>query len=603
METNKSIPKPKSRLLLFLLTALISVTTILSIKSPLTVYADANVDVEAEHSDGVVGQSSDSKWYSTYAKGAGYKGQGVLIYLLEREGGGPVAGTSPKAYPCSAEVKGYELHAQDKYNRYGEVTTWESTTPPWGGPNSGGIMNGSVYSNVDSIKAWLKTPHGGDSTQGIQMVYDIWGSDVADRFVEEEIILIVEPIVAVQYSQYVESVYLQVDPSMTIAQMLQKLKNFKAIMSSESYSDTGISADLLDFIDTMLYFYDSESAKFAYNNSPAVYNSMKANLYNLIASKSYNTNTYWKLGDPVAGTAKMLIKYYNDLTPTRGTKAESGRLYYRRSAQRAAYVTSSTRICDRANFDLWPAGTSASMIHNDDNINSKSIGMLAMLAFSDDGGQTTCDEPQQPDPHIPPEESQGTCTIIKSYREIMPEGHKEHRGTHHRSGVANNITIEDESEYKVIGWKTSTSVNLTINSLTWESSVPAIIGDTGTSPTTVTLPDTHKYLYVLLEKGDPEPLDDANYVLTQSTIARHIRLNNPDNRTVGNTEMRLLKDVTFKWVLPAFSNDCPGHSCVPVTGGCKCGGHTHSHTASNCSKSVDPSKCSKTEHKICTLTF
>ena len=67
----------------------------------ITVHAVESV-VEADYADpNSPSTQSDNGWYSTYAAGAGYKGQGVLMYLLERNGGGPVAGTSPKAFPCS----------------------------------------------------------------------------------------------------------------------------------------------------------------------------------------------------------------------------------------------------------------------------------------------------------------------------------------------------------------------------------------------------------------------------------------------------------------------------------------------------------------------
>ena len=65
---------------------------LLSMIGSITVYADTGTSVEAEHSDGSY-TSSGGKWYATYSRSGGYKGQGVLIYLLERDGGGAVAGT------------------------------------------------------------------------------------------------------------------------------------------------------------------------------------------------------------------------------------------------------------------------------------------------------------------------------------------------------------------------------------------------------------------------------------------------------------------------------------------------------------------------------
>ena len=159
MEHNYSIPKTKHihkpiTGLLFTV-ALLLFTAIIN---PLTVHAaGTNVGVEAENSDGTY-SSSGGKWYATYCTSAGYKGQGVLIYLLERNGGGAVAGTTPKAFACGARMATYELHAQDKYNRYPEVTTWEDVDPYWTDRTSqnpvtsknGGFMKDSCIFRLNS---------------------------------------------------------------------------------------------------------------------------------------------------------------------------------------------------------------------------------------------------------------------------------------------------------------------------------------------------------------------------------------------------------------------------------------------------------------------
>lgn len=67
----------------------------------ITVHAVESV-VEADYADpNSPSTQSNNEWYSTYAAGAGYKGQGVLMYLLERDGGTAVTGTTPVAFPCS----------------------------------------------------------------------------------------------------------------------------------------------------------------------------------------------------------------------------------------------------------------------------------------------------------------------------------------------------------------------------------------------------------------------------------------------------------------------------------------------------------------------
>lgn len=86
--------------------ALIFSVLLTSINIPITVNA-ASGDSEStgtltegiDYSDpGSSGSKYDGKWLSTYAKGTGYKGEGILMYLLERNGGGKVANTVPVAF-------------------------------------------------------------------------------------------------------------------------------------------------------------------------------------------------------------------------------------------------------------------------------------------------------------------------------------------------------------------------------------------------------------------------------------------------------------------------------------------------------------------------
>ena len=169
------------RFLCLLLALLIS----LPMFTTLTASAATTTVVEADSTDGTYAKTSGGKWYATGSKDGGRKGQGVLLYLLERNGGGAVAGTTPKAFPCSGSMLGYELHAQDKYNRYPEVTHWEGAYVPWaaapGMTNNGGFLKNSSTYNTAAIKAWLRTPYG-EGTLGIRMVQDIWGDAVATRF-------------------------------------------------------------------------------------------------------------------------------------------------------------------------------------------------------------------------------------------------------------------------------------------------------------------------------------------------------------------------------------------------------------------------------------
>ena len=507
----------------------------------ITVYADTGTSVEAEHSDGSY-TSSGGKWYATYSKSGGYKGQGVLLYLLERNGGGAVAGTTPKAYACSPAMQRYSLHAQDKYNRYPEVTRWESGGLQWqdvaGSAQGGGFMKGSTSSNVAAIKAWLKTPYEG-GTYGIRMVQDIWGSDIATRFTNEEIILVAEPIVAVQFSEYYNSPGLTFRDDMSAGEAFMTLVNFRARINGLS-DDTAVSKDLSQKLDESI---NQMQNLLTGDYSASTVKILQNAIVNSLGQIAISVNGYYPLGEVYAGTSKMVASYYAGLVldnsvyvPASSTlrKAESGRKYYRLSASAATYIPSNSTICSNAGFDLWPAGSNVRVMHSDGALNSKSIGMLAMLAFTEDGmgdythtydaslGSTPGRAPEyvssvtSTDPSL-----QRSYTIIKAYRTLNTSSYI-NDGIYTREDTIGKILIEDEPTYTVVDWFTTSSPTATVglsDATRWnESKRHASIMEQGNSSlaSPITLPPAQKYLYVLLERTNTSaPPTDANFNLTE----------------------------------------------------------------------------------------
>ena len=524
---------------------------LLSLIGSITVYADTGTSVEAEHSDGSY-TSSGGKWYATYSRSGGYKGQGVLLYLLERNGGGAVAGTTPKAFPCSGSMLGYELHAQDKYNRYPEVTHWESEYIQWaaapGMTKNGGFMKNSTSSNVAAIKAWLKTPTstvgGSASTKGIDMVERIWGPDIATRFTNEEIILVAEPIVAVQFSEYYEIPGLTFRDGASVGEDFMTLINFRAKVNGLS-DDTGVSTDLSRKLDESV---NQMQNLLTGHFGDATLRILKDSIISSLGHIAMSVNGYYPLGEVYAGTPKMVASYYAGLAldnsvfvPSSSTlrKAESGRKYYRLSANAATYIPSTSTICSNAGFDLWPTGSNVRIYHPDGNLNSKSIGMLAMLAFTEDGegdythtydtscGSTPGKAPEyvssvtSTDPSL-----QRSYTIIKAYRTLNTSTTSTstyiNDGVYTREDTIGKILIEDEPTYTVVDWFTTSTPTATVglsDATRWnESKSHASIMEQGNSSlaSPITLPSAQKYLYVLLEcNHTSSPPTDANYTLME----------------------------------------------------------------------------------------
>ena len=556
-----------SKFKITIISLLIAVMIAPILLEPLTAYA-ANVITEGDAADDGTYTSSGDKWYATYATGCGYKGQGVLVYLLERNGGGAVAGTTPKAFPCHGNITSYELRAQDKYNRYPMVTTWESALPAWAGSvrDNGGLIHSQNTSNVELIKAWLATNQtngsGQATTNGIVMVSNIWGSAVAQRFANEEIILIIEPIIANQFARYQEITTLSsLNSNSSIYEMRNVLRAFQTNIANQS--NTSMSSDLSFLITNKIGQIDNLIAgRIPDSLEDGIRQSLLTDLDRLITG----TNIYMPLGNPIAGTSKEVYKYYNELSVPSylvvWNKCQPGMNYFRKAANSCTVLKTGSVVCANANFTLYDGSFAIKKAHDLSTIETYSIGMMAMLAWHNDSStQTTCDETvNNPyEPHDPPNESTGTYTIIKTYRDRNSITNQlVHVDTTHRSNVHNQILIEDESEYTVVAWKIASQQNLSIQGPTWESSVPGHIQESGTDTALVECDPTHKYLYVLLEKGNGTL--NVNYNLSQSQLTRHITINNPDNPTVNGTTMVNLSSLSFNWTIGAHTRTgCSGH--------------------------------------------
>lgn len=524
------------RFLCLLLALLVS----LPMFTTLTASAATTTVVEADSTDGTYAKTSGGKWYATGSKDGGRKGQGVLLYLLERNGGGAVAGTTPKAYACSMEMEGYELHARDKYNRYPEVTHWEAgKNPPWasapGMTKNGGFIKTSATYNTAAIKAWLRTETAtvGDqhSTKGIDMVEAIWGSDIARRFTNEEIILVAEPIIAVQFAQKRTFNGANVTEGMSAASLYNALVGFKAAL--ERISDGTVpSSDLVELLDTSISS-TSRIMNGALHSTEATRASLDAIIRN-IKPVAENTTQYTILGRIYAGTPKMLARYYNSLTTASDlwSKSDQGREYYRKAANAASYISTGSVVCANAGFTLWNGGSTGIRIcHPDSNLETYSIGMLAMLAFTEDGGDythtydTSCGStPGKAPEYIPTPTTSSlsrSYTIIKAYRTLNTSTYI-NDGVYTREDTIGKILIEDEPTYTVVDWFTTSTPTATVglsDATRWnESKSHASIMEQGNSSlaSPITLPSAQKYLYVLLEcTHTSSPPTDANYTLLE----------------------------------------------------------------------------------------
>lgn len=194
--------------------------------------------------------------------------------------------------------------------------------------------------------------------------------------------------------------------------------------------------------------------------------------------------------------------------------------------------------------------------------------------------QTTYDESKGDTPAPPADESDGAYTIVKNYRYSTDNGSSyTDAGCFNIKNIADKIVIENEQSYKVVGWKISNRESTNINSLTWESSVPGTVTQTGTTAKTVQLSNTEKCLYVLLEKteGTPE-VGDAELEISQASLTKRVRFSDYNSTKAISTNV-------FKWTSGAFSlTSCNGHSYTD-----NCGNMTNHNDTTNADGTINHS--------------
>ena len=119
----------------------------------------------------------------------------------------------------------------------------------------------------------------------------------------------------------------------------------------------------------------------------------------------------------------------------------------------------------------------------------------------------------------------GEYDIVKCYRTYNETtGEYTDDGTTSRTSCVNRVSVDDEPEYKIVQWDTSSSTNTGMSSLSY--SPPGSIQHGETSKL-VKLDKTEgeKCIYVLLERriSDEVEEEDYNYLLPQSRINKKIK--------------------------------------------------------------------------------
>ena len=589
MQHNQSISRYKQKLLLFLSALFIALT----LQPKQEVHAEPDNTNYTSWASSLVHSTGDSNQGGTdyIPNGVSYTRTGYLAYLLTADGA-PVTGTSAVAFssPGFAYLDGYSWYATARKGGY-TATSFAGGTAPW---NCTPWQSGGSPTNEPVIKEYFQTMDDSNNQRGIQFVYRHWGVDAARMFRDNNYIIVIETLMHFQYSSRAEGAD---NSSASLSALATNIINAAyGVRGSETESQ------LRALIATAQNFgYGFNYDTFIHMPGYTVtLEAMRSKLHAALVqelSQTLEGSGRQFTSPPLIGTPANLLTYKNNHSEVTSNPFSSYTNKVAPFSERAI----ADGVAERAGFNVW-TGSTSSQISDADVMN---YGVAMMIITANSPGQTTCDESLQPTPHNPPKESTGHTTIVKSYRTKDPAGKLIDDGTYSTPDLGTQILIENEQTYQVIGWKTSTTTNTNISSLSWESSVPSSVVQQGTTPKSVTLDPQETCLYVLLEKIESEPEEplDWNYRLTESSITRTVWFSNPDN-PLTNMNSPYIQDHPFQWTAVAHQ-ECPGHTyygpCQTTHDApCDCSGLC----PSNCkAKETDPThvcvQCTKSHKSNC----
>lgn len=458
-----------------------------------------------------------------YTNGVSESRTGYLVYMVNKETGAKTS--AERKYLCSSLISG----TIDITNGRRGGSGTNAGAPPWGLTPWNYASSSSVISNEPEIKEWFKT-------NGHDYVKKTFPANLANYETDTEV-LVVETLMNFQFQ---DTLGKGSAGELTHSDEEYRSAAIKLLTENGTYTDNQIMAKF------KIKKSDPSSAAAVHNIQKGLVKSMITRLKNERYLEDGASNKHYD--SPYLGTVPNLIDKRLGLPNSAGF-ADS---YLKDVAPRSEYIKKA-----EAGFQNWTGPFPMSF----DDV--KNYGVAMIIVHCMDSAQTTCDEPLIPNPHDPPDESDGKKTIIKNYRtrNLTTGKLTEDGNTFIREEVSADILIEDEDKYVVVGWATSSGKSF-ITSPTWESAIngTGTITQRGKSSGSVNLTGpVENTLYVLLEKPEDEtPKEEPyNWLLTQSMITRTVWENYPDNK-LG---MELIKDHEFKWTAPAHDK-CAPYDCT-----------------------------------------
>lgn len=531
---------------------------------PLTVHADSAAGAIIDS----LGRGSTAGT-STIQKGISYTRTGYFCYLLTKDGA-PVSGSVGHAFATPGCVlhDGTAWYVTARKGGY-TANAW-SGFAPWGCPPFGNSDSyGNVTTNEPTIKAWLAEK---DSSTGnanaIEFVKNYWGRSAADKFADDEYVLVIETMVNFQYSVPDGSAGSSSSGStsggMTKAEAIAYINGLSEDALVQAARDSGNATVEETFLSAYDY-YRTAMQKYrngeiseihlqyrltaiTYERAESLVDSSVNNMRILVRSemeRRYNADSSYHFsldssssggrqyfGTPILGTLPNVLDYRTTYIPECTSNWFAS--YTNKAAAFAEYITAG-KAGERAGFRPWTGSTTEKL--TDGQVKEYGVGLMVISAHDNittDATHTWDAEncgstPGKAPEYIPTPTTSSlsrSYTIIKAYRTLNTSTSSTstyiNDGVYTREDTIGKILIEDEPTYTVVDWFTTSTPTATVglsDATRWnESKSHASIMEQGNSSlaSPITLPSAQKYLYVLLEcTHTSSPPTDANYTLLE----------------------------------------------------------------------------------------
>lgn len=532
---------------------------------PLTVHASSESEAAGAIID-ALGRGSTAGT-STIQKGISYTRTGYFCYLLTKDGA-PVSGSVGHAFAAPGCVlhDGTAWYVTARKGGY-TANAW-SGFAPWNCPPFGNSDSyGNVTTNEPTIKAWLAAK---DSSTGnanaTEFVKNYWGRSAADKFADDEYVLVIETMVNFQYSVPDGSAGSSTDAGSTSGGMtkaeaiayINGLSDDTLVQAARDASVGEIYLSAYDYYRTAMQKYrngEISEIHLQYRHTAITYEEAEGFVDSAVShmrlvvrvemERRYNADSSYHFsvgstssggrqyfGTPILGTLPNVLDYRTTYIPECTSNWFAS--YTNKAAAFAEYITAG-KAGERAGFRPWTGSTTEKL--TDGQVKEYGVGLMVISAHDNittDATHTWDAEncgstPGKAPEYIPTPTTSSlsrSYTIIKAYRTLNTSTTSTstyiNDGVYTREDTIGKILIEDEPTYTVVDWFTTSTPTATVglsDATRWnESKSHASIMEQGNSSlaSPITLPSAQKYLYVLLEcTHTSSPPTDANYTLLE----------------------------------------------------------------------------------------